>query len=102
MKRLVLIFYLVPFMLLAQSDLPYDYIDDNTKMSKELSEYNNYIKMKNKQRKKELDKKEREPSGFIFGAGGTIAYAIGARDVANESSAHIGRDYGFDILSGYK
>lgn len=107
MKRLqilILAIFILPFALYGAENqkLPYDYIDNDTKMSKELAEYNNSIKTQSKEHKKELDRKEREPSGFILGAGGTIAYAIGAKNTANELSANIGTDYGFDILTGYK
>lgn len=99
LQILILAVFITPFALYGdkKSNLfyvqyEYDYIDNDTKMSKELAKYNAQIK-------KKLDEKEREPSGFILGVGGTIAYGMG---VINKLSSYIDTDYGFDILVGYK
>lgn len=103
MKRfrfLIVAIAILPFALYgAKNDLPYDYIDNNSKMSKELAEYNSNIKVQNK-------KQGIEPSGFIVGAGITSGFTIG-RDmdsVATDNKAYGGYPLGFglDILTGYK
>lgn len=85
------------------SNKPYDYIDNNTTIDKNVAEYNSALK---KEAKKYVESKnqkkygDKEPSGWIIGAGGTIAYTLNIRE--QDSSVNAGTDYGFDVLAGYK
>ena len=101
-RVLILAIFVLPFALYGAENqkLPYDYIDNDTKMSKELAEYNSKVKSKPKY------KGDIEPSGFILGAGITAGFTIGRDkyEVISDGSSYGGYPLGIglDILAGYK
>ena len=88
------------------SNKPYDYIDNDTTIDKNIAEYNSAIK---KEAKKYVESKnqkkygDKEPSGWIIGAGGNIAYTLNIKiDDERNNNINVGTDYGFNVLAGYK
>lgn len=84
---LIVVSFMIPFMLFSE-DLPYDYIDNNAKMDRELAEYN----AEQKRKKREYRSKITETSGFMIGVGANIGYPF-------DSTRTIGGSYNYD---GYK
>lgn len=121
MKKLqFFIIFILPFALYGTTlDLPYDYIDNDISMRKELAEYNARIKNKEKMKLEKLGLMGAETSGFMIGIGASMIYPInsngnsvrdiggiysygGMRFLINEQYKIEGIKAGGDLLLGYK
>lgn len=86
---LIVVSFMIPFMLYSE-DLPYDYIENNPKMDRELAEYN----AEQKRKKREYRNKITETSGFMIGVGANVGYPLGGGNIRT-----IGGSYDY---AGYK